>query len=416
MGFTDWLLGTQPKAEERAGTFPVGDISIADPAFAEWLDSQGIALYDGTDTRALALSAVYRCVSIISGTIAGLPLKTYRKSGDLRKDVGSWVSDNPAGPYDISPFSWTELVIGHLAMRGEAFLAHVFNQGGSLIGLLPIHPQAVTKVEWDGPDKRFTIQLDDGQTRTFDSSDMTQIMGITLDGLRGVSPLHVFRTGIATALAGEASASSSFSKGLMLKGLVTPDADMTEADAQTIKKGLDAKMTGTDNAGGIAVINRHLKFAPMQMTAADAQFIESRNFQVEEVFRLFGVPMTLSATSGAVSMFGTGQAEANAGLAKFTLMPYTSRVEEALSQLLPQPQFVEFDYSGLLQGTPAQEIELLLAQMAAGLITKDEARAIRNLPPLPKEEPQAAPPTEQPTDDARPTSRPPKSQEGQPES
>jgi HK97 family phage portal protein len=174
---------------------------------------------------------------------------------------------------------------------------------------------------------------------------------------------------------------------------------MTEAEAQKIKDGLKAKMSGIENAGDIAVINRALKFSPWSMTAEDAQFIESREFQVIEFARMIGVPPHLVGATEKQTSWGSGVAEQNLGLQKFTLMPWTSRIEESLSDLLPSPRFCEFEYAGLLQGTPAQEIELLIKQVDAGLLTVDEARAIRNLPPLTEEQKQLQKPSQAPTND-----------------
>ena len=129
------------------------------------------------------------------------------------------------------------------------------------------------------------------------------------------------------------------------------------------------------------------------MTQRDAQFIESRSFQVEEVSRIYGVPPHLLGQTEKQTSWGTGVAEQNLGLSRFTLMGWTSRIESALAAVLPPTEFAEFDYRGLLAGTPQQEIELLIAQKNAGLLSADEARAILNRPPLPE---QPAPPAPTP--------------------
>lgn len=384
------------------------DFSVADPAFAAWLNEQGLNWYGGTDKGALALSAVYRACSIVAGTIATMPLKTYEKTDEGRIEVPSWISSKPAGPYDMSAFSWKEQIVLHLMMRGESFLVHVYNGAGAVIGALPVHPQAVSDVEWIGADKKFTIQLDTGDTQELTSDDMTHIVGLSLDGLRGASQIELFRNGISTATAMDKAANNQMSRGGgMLSGLVTPDSDIEEEDAKIIKAGLDKKMA--DSTGGWAVVNRALKFSPLQMTNEDAQFLQGRNFSVEDICRMFGgVPIHLMSVSGAVSNFGTGIAEQNAGLAKFSLMAFTSRIEEPLSDLLPEGQWAEFSYHGLLQGTPKQEIELLIQQVGAGLLTKDEARAILNLPPLPEGASTETPPTNTP-----PIEQPPAAQGGE---
>lgn len=381
MGFVEWLIGTKPPVETRS-VGPSFSISDSD-ALAEYLGvgTHSTAGVSVTEKAAFGATAFYRCVSIVAGTIAGLPLKTYRTlADDTRERVASF-ADDPAGPYPLTPFAWKELVMIHLLVRGEAFLQHLFNQGGALIGMWPVHPSSVD-VRWTGYDKEFRIQHEDGSRTVLSGSEMTHVMGLTNDGLRGISPLSVMRNAIGTGLAGEHAAARSFGSGLLISGIVTPEEDISEDDAKIIKDGLSAKVSGVGNAGDIAVINRKLNFSPWSMTNDDAQFLESREFQVTEFARMFGVPPHLLGQTEKQTSWGTGVAEQNLGLSRYTLMPWTSRIEEAISRLLPAPRFVEFDYSGLLQGSPKDEIELLIKQKEAGILTADEVRRIRNMPPL----------------------------------
>jgi HK97 family phage portal protein len=177
---------------------------------------------------------------------------------------------------------------------------------------------------------------------------------------------------------------------------VTTEEDVDEGEAKTIKASLDAKMMGAENAGGIAFVNRSLKFSPWKMTNVDAQFVESQGLNVQHVAQMYGLPTNLLSVAGAVSNWGTGVAEANLALQKYVLMAYTSRIESALRAVLPPGWFAEFDYKGLLQGSPKDEIELLIAQVAGGLLTRDEARAVLNLEPLPEPAPAPAVPNEVP--------------------
>lgn len=380
MNFFGRLLGIKEKAEERSVIIGP-ELSISDPALAEYLGLSAYAdQYEFSEYRALGNTALYRAVNIVAGTIAGLPLKTYRTLPDgERQRVGSFL-DKPAGPYPLTPFQWKELIMTHLLVQGETFLLHIYNNAGALVGLWPVHRSLVV-VEWNGADKLFHVQGEQS-THTYTTAEMTQVMGMTLDGLRGIAPLTLFRQTIKTASSGELAASRSFSNGLLIAGLVTPETDMTEDEAKAVKAGLQAKMGGVNNAGDIAVVNRSLKFTPWSMSNADAQFLESREFQIVEFARMIGVPPHLLGATEKQTSWGTGIAQQNLGLARYTLMGWTSRLEEALSALLPSPRICEFDYAGLLQGSPAEEIGLLIEQVKAGLLTVDEARAIRNLPPL----------------------------------
>ena len=358
--------------------------SISDPAFAEFM-SIGAPNYAGVsvgEQSALGLSAFYRAGAIISSTVAGLPLRTLREVQGARTRVSS-VLDQPGGPDGPTSFEWKERTILHLFAHGDAFAVHVFNGAGSLAALDLVHPLCVS-VEWaDVPGgKRFKTTLADGTPKEYDARTMTQIMGPSLDGLRGMSVISVARNSLGTAIAGDRAAAKMFASGALHSGIVTPEEDVTEEEAKTIKESLNAKVSGWENAGEIAVVNRRLKFTPWTMSLEDAQFLQSRQFQVEEIARWTGVPPHLLMQTEKQTSWGTGVAEQNRGLSRFTLQSYTSRTEERLSRLLPAPRFCEFDFAGLLQPAPEVEIPLLIQQVAAGLMTPNEARRIRGMDPI----------------------------------
>jgi HK97 family phage portal protein len=360
-------------------------VSISDPALVE-LFGVGFPNYSGVEVgegSALGISAVYRAVALIAGTVATLPLRTLRDTGDgMRQRVNSFL-DNPGGPDGPTPFEWTETVLLHLLLHGNAFLVHIFGGAGQLIALMPIHPLCVTIEPADVPGgKRFKASLVDGTLREFDATTMTHIPALSMDGLRGLSPIAVARNSLGTAIAGDRAAARMFSTGALISGMVTPEEDVEEDEAKAIKAALDQKMTGWENAGGISVINRRLKFTPWTMSAEDAQFLQSRAFQIEEIARWFGVPPHLLGQTDKQTSWGQGVESQNRGLARYSLHPWTARIEQRLSRLLPNPRFVEFEFAGLERPTPEAEIDLLIKQVTAGLLTLNEARAIRNLPPL----------------------------------
>jgi HK97 family phage portal protein len=343
---------------------------------------------------ALQSPAFYRGVALISGTIASLPLKTYRNintgqvddDGDpimKREEASSFLDSAPSGPYGLSPFSWRELIVFCLVSEGECGLLHVQNGVGNLAGLMPVHPTTYT-VKWvrsgDGVVKQYQVQ---GESVPRHDDNFTQILGLSLDGLRGVSPVILFQRGIQLSAAMEIAAMSTMSKGMHVSGIASAkDEDIDEDDAKIIKAGIDAKVSGPDNAGGIAFVNKRIDFKPWIQTNTDAQFIQSREFQVIEVARMLGLPPHLLGSTEKQTSWGTGISEQNSALHRYTLMPITSRIEQALSPLLSQPKFVEFDYHGLLQGTPAEEHNQLIALVDGGIMTPNEARAVMNLPPI----------------------------------
>jgi HK97 family phage portal protein len=273
----------------------------------------------------------------------------------------------------------------HLCVHGNAYLLHQYNDAGALASLFPLHPSMVHVKNEPGIGRVFTVNIpgeDWGQNLELTEEDITQVMGMSLDGLTGLSPISICRNSLGAGLAADKAAARQFASGLMIGGLVTSDENLEEDDARAVVAGLKAKMGGVNNAGDLAFVNASLKISPWSMTSEDAQFLESRVHQVEEVARILGIPPHLLGQTEKQTSWGTGVAEQNRGLARYTLRNYTTPFEQRCSKLLSNPRFVEFEYKGLLQAAPEQEIPLLISQVQAGLLTMDEARGILNLPPL----------------------------------
>jgi HK97 family phage portal protein len=359
------------------------EMAITDPS--GWLGMSGNdAGVTVTESSALGSTAFYRGVSVIASTLATLPLRTYRTDGDGKRDRVASILDDPCSPF-FTPFEWTELLLVHLILHGNAYLLHLDTAAGTLAGLFPIHPSMVTP-EWvcDASGritgKRFKVSLGKGKSEYKSDLEITQIMGLGTNGLEGLSVLNVARNVVGTTLAGDRAAARMFSSGMLIGGLVTTDETLDEDDGKLVMAGLKQKLTGTQNAGDIAMVNASLKFTPWSMSADDAQFIESRSFQVEEISRLLGVPKVLLAEDGA-SSWGSGIGQLLSYMQKTNYVPWTTRVEQRLSLLLAKPRHCEFEYDGLLAGTPFEQTQLLAAQIAAGIIDADEARIVLRMPP-----------------------------------
>lgn len=370
-----------------AGLDPVErrDLSIGDPALAEYFGAGGrsTAGQHVTETTALGLTAFYRAVTLISGTLAALPWKVYRTlDDDSRERVrDTWVED-PGGPVGLTPFAWRELALVHLTMWGNFYGLQIRSGADGLLGLQPLHPAAVTiEVDPRTGAKTFKVRLATGETREYSPLQVLHVAGPSTDGVRGLSPLSIARNAIGSGLAGDEAAARMFENGALLSGLVTTEEDVDGDEATTIATQLNGKITGARNAGKLAFVNRALKFQPWTQSAEDAQFIESRAFQVEEIARFYGLPKVLLAEDGA-STWGSGIAELVRGLEKFTFRPWAARVEQALTTLLDPGLHVEIDFAGLLAPTEAEATANLLAEVAAGTLTIDEARRIKNREPL----------------------------------
>jgi HK97 family phage portal protein len=368
-------------------------VSVTDPRAAELFVGAWAPNYSGVEvneTSALTLSAVFRAVALISGTVASLPMPTFRERAGVRSKVASFL-DDPAGDLASTPFEWKETVLLHLSLHGNAYLRIHRDGFGSILALEPVHPLFVTP-RWRRPDeldklgpKVFTAMLPDGSTWDFDTTEMIHIPYMSLDGLSGVSPIWLARNSLGTAIAGDRAAAKMFNSGALISGVLTPaDGEDVDGDeAAQIKAEVTRNAAGWEHASEIAVINRRMVFTPWTMSAEDLQFLGSRQFQIEEISRWFGVPPHLLMQTEKQTSWGQGVESQNRAMGRTVLLPWTQRVEQRLSRLLPDKRWVEFDFAELERPTPETEIGLLISQVNAGLLTLNEARHRQNLPPVP---------------------------------
>jgi HK97 family phage portal protein len=333
----------------------------------------------------MGISAVLRAVSLISSTIAALPLRTYERDGEDRVRIPSVFDDPYPGLDGMTPFAWSETILMHLLLWREAFLWHdQMDRQGNVTVYRPILPSAFHIVRKNGARRFFFNDPITGEEQEVGSDQVTYIPGPSLDAHRGHPLLYGARAIFSGAISGDKAAAQMLRRGIRLAGLVTPgegeDIDPTEGEA--IVEQLRMSTTGHENAGDIAFVNRRLKLDPWMATNVEAQWHETRQDVNQAVGQIFGVPPHLLNDTEKQTSWGTGVAEQNLSLARYTLMGWSTRIEEVLSMRLPAAQFCEYDYKGLLQGTPTEEAALLIQYREAGIMDVDEVRKVINLPPL----------------------------------
>lgn len=368
----------------KSNTVPP-QISIGDPRFPSWLGIESMAGVPVTDYTALSVSAFWRGSLQIANSIGGLPLVTLRAWGGTTSTLDtSWLND-PAAPVGINPFNWKQTSILHMICGGDSFQRHLYNGLGMIAGLEPINPNAV-QVYWDETrpgGKRFEVTLTKGGKicrETHDPSTMTQVMGPSLDGLRGLSVVGVARTSLGGAIAADYAAANNFRNGPMIAGIAVPTGEVEDGDAEKIQMIINDRIGGSENAGKITVLERGYDLRQWGMNLKDAQFLESRQFSIQEIARWLGVHPVFLMDPGAVSTWGTGVEILQRGLGRFTLPAWTDPFQEAMTDLLPKQSWAEFDFSGLERGSPLDEINLIIAQINGGLLTINQALKKLNRP------------------------------------
>ena len=258
MGFGGWI-GKQARRLTAPRSEPQNLVSISDPALAS-LFQIGAPNFSGVDineSSAMSLSAVYRAVSLVAGTIGTLVMRQLRQdpnTGMIVRLSGGWTA-NPGGVYGPTPMSWQETVAAHMMLHGQAFLRKIIGGAGQLLQLDIIHPLCVS-IELPMPDDRvqpvggkwFRVSLIDGTQLRLDALEIIHIPGLSLDGIQGVSVITAARNGLGTAVAGDRAAARMFNSGALISGLAyVEDAD--EDETKVVKASLDRSVNGWENAG-----------------------------------------------------------------------------------------------------------------------------------------------------------------------
>jgi HK97 family phage portal protein len=380
VGLGSWLA-------KRNGANPaVRNVHMPDPVIAAMLGfSPGTERISISEHSAMNLSAVFRAGSLVSGSIGSLPLRTIEQASNGTSKRSRSFLDNVGGDR-FTPVEWAELSMIHLLLHGNAYLQHLRNGSGQLAALHPIHPLAVT-TEWDDSrpgGKVFKVGTGDGKTEKLDASSCTQVMGLSLDGLTGLSVITIARMSLGGALAGDRTAARMQTNGAMISGVLTPTEDdqFEEEDAKAAQASISQAVSGPEHAGDIVVLNQALKFQPWQLSAVDAQFLESRTFSIDEIGRWFGVPPHLLGLTEKSTSWGQGIAEQNRGLARYTLQPWTNRIEQRLTRLIPPGRKAQFDYAQFVEPSLEDKIGLILQQVNGGFLTPNEGRRLMDLPPI----------------------------------
>jgi len=355
---------------------------------SEWLvDFFGSKNKSGTDvnsTTVMGIPAVYSAVRLLSETFASLPVGVYRSEGENAiKDNDHEINAVLREPNAMMTwFTFADVALTHLKLWGNFYAIILRDVRMRPIELRIVHPSEVDAIEQTG-EIYYKIK---GEDDLVPSYNMIHVMGHSEDGITGKSPITLLRENLGLGLASQDFGANFFGQGINPGGIVTVEDSLSDEAYKRMKSSFNAAYGGLGNAHKAILLEHGAKFTPAVRTAlADAQFIESRQFQVTEVARIFKIPPHLL---GDLERSTHNNIEHQAiEFVKHTVLPDLKRFEGELNRKLFMERekgeyYIRFNVEGLLRADSLSRSELYKSLFSVGAISQNEIRAKENMNPI----------------------------------
>jgi HK97 family phage portal protein len=350
------------------------------------------------ENTAMQMTAVYSCVRILAETLAGLPLHVYKyndsggKEKHLQHPLYRLLHDEP-NP-EMASFTFRETLMSHLLLWGNAYAQIIRNARGEVIALYPLMPNKMT-VDRDKNGRLFYLyqrSVDDAPTLGKDSlvyldpSDVLHIPGLGFDGLVGYSPIAMAKNAIGLAMATEEYGAKFFANGAAPGGVLEHPG--TIKDPQKVKDSWNAAYQGSTNSHRVAVLEEGMKYQQIGIPPEQAQFLETRKFQINEIARIFRVPPHMLADLEKSSFSNIEQQSLE--FVKYTLDPWVVRWEQNMCRSLLMASekptvFIKFNVDGLLRGDYVSRMSGYATARQNGWMSANDIRELENLDRIPEE-------------------------------
>lgn len=364
-------------------------VTLTDPQSWQRADQVADAGELVTESSVMALSAVWACANLLSGTVSSLPLMVYRKKGDAKEvyrdhPLYKVLHDSPN--FDQTSVDFWQFMQGSLEFWGNAY-AEKIKTGERVTGLVPISPALMSVRRLSSGEIEYSWTYEGVQNVRKDA-DILHIRGFGGNPLGGMSTLHFGRNAFGLARAVDRAAGATFKNGLRPSGALTFQEFLSKENREIAEGKLVEKYVGAVNAGRPLVLEGGTTWQQLTINPEDAQMLESRRFSVEEICRFFGVPPHMVGHTENSTSWGTGLEQQTLGFQKFTLGPRIRRIEQALAkQLLTTSDRVngvtiEFSLEGLLRGDSAGRSSYYQTMTMIGAMTINDVRRLENLPPV----------------------------------
>ena len=351
-----------------------------------------------TERSAMQMTAVYSCVRILAEAIAGLPLHLYRYTEDGGKEKAVdhplylLLHDEP-NP-EMSSFVIRETLMTHLLLWGNAYAQIIRNGKGEVVALYPLMPNKMSVDRDEHGQLYYSYNRTEDEAPTMKGStvilrpeDVLHVPGLGFDGLVGYSPIAMAKNSIGLAIATEEYGAKFFANGAAPSGVLEHPG--TIKDPSRVREAWQSQFGGSANSGKIAVLEEGMKYTPISISPEQAQFLETRKFQINEIARIFRVPPHMVGDLEKSSFSNIEQQSLE--FVKYTLDPWVVRWEQSIARRLLAPEekkqyFVKFNLEGLLRGDYQSRMNGYAIGRQNGWMSANDIRELENLDRIPAED------------------------------
>ena len=350
------------------------------------------------ERSAMQLTAVYACVRILAEGIAGLPLHLYKcgKNGSREKVVDHplyfLLHDEPDP--EMTSFVFRETLMTHLLLYGNCYCQIIRDGRGQVTALYPLMPNQMS-VDRDEKGQLYYTYLCSGEeadtmkkgTVYLLPEDVLHIPALGFDGLVGYSPIAMAKNSIGMGLACEEYGAKFFANGAAPSGVLEHPG--TIKDITRLRESWNAIYGGSKNAGKVAILEEGMHYSPISISPNEAQFLETRKFQVDEIARIFHVPPHMIGDLDRSTFSNIEQQSLE--FVKYTLNPWVCRWEQVLTRSLLSPKekreySIKFNVDGLLRGDYQSRMNGYAVGRQNGWMSANDIRELENMDKISEEQ------------------------------
>ncbi len=343
------------------------------------------------ECSAMQMTAVYSCVRILAEAVASLPIHLYKyndkggKEKAIENPLYYILHDEPN--IEMTSFVFRETLMTHLLLWGNAYAQIIRNGRGEVLSLYPLMPNRISVERDDKNNIYYKYITENYETININSTEVLHIPGLGFDGLVGYSPIAMAKNAIGMAIACEEYGATFFSNGATPGG--TLEHPGTLKNPTKLRESWNATFGSSRNANKVAILEEGLKYNPISVPPEQAQFLETRKFQINEIARIFRVPPHMVGDLEKSSFSNIEQQSLE--FVKYTLDPWISRWEQSLVRaLIPEKDrrnyFIKFNLDGLLRGDYQSRMSGYAIGRQNGWMSANDVRQLENLDRISEEE------------------------------